>query len=176
MISDMPGSIRCIRSLSKYPWGLSDATITERLTDIAIITLCYLQPITEIHAKRIAVKYLTVFTLKFKANNTNIITTMWNRIRGDSQKADTRKAEGAFDTYLQGQDVVQTDPSASPELDPSLELPSPNILLLEVVPAETSALSILDSLVLKFGIVGELWTIGIWRKRSEKIGYDLLDV
>src|SRR4051794_22630819 len=54
--------------------------------EMAVISLCYFHAIDVERmgrAKRSAIGFLKGFTQTFKANNVNIVTTMWNRLQNE---------------------------------------------------------------------------------------------
>ncbi|KAF9031913.1 hypothetical protein BJ165DRAFT_1616456, partial [Panaeolus papilionaceus] len=87
ILMDTPGLLDPCISESRVVGMISKELEVLRISvEMAVVTLCYFHPIDVPRmgaTRRGAVKFLQGFAQTFKANNVNVVTTMWNKLWND---------------------------------------------------------------------------------------------
>ncbi|KAF9031912.1 hypothetical protein BJ165DRAFT_862002 [Panaeolus papilionaceus] len=104
IIMDTPGLLDPGISESRVISMISNELDTLRgSVEMAVVTLCYFHAIDIARVagtKRDAVEFLRGFAQTFKANNVNVVTTMWNKLWNDKQTTDAEQRFNALQVEI----------------------------------------------------------------------------
>ncbi|KAF9031920.1 hypothetical protein BJ165DRAFT_1616460 [Panaeolus papilionaceus] len=116
ILMDTPGLLDPRISESRVVSMISNELDALRTSvEMAVVTLCYFHAIDVARVggtKRSAVEFLKGFAQTFKANNVNIVTTMWNKLWKEKQTTDAEQRFNALQV-----EIYKSLPSLNVSLD-----------------------------------------------------------